>query len=121
MDTHDTRFDPRKRWSLTLNKPILPKIKEMILWSTMTQPLALPERAAFYEDSHILTQESALAKHNAWVAGELVTSQMIAVGRITPTQRKKIFSRVGNSDATTIGSSSQPPILGELNSSATRS
>ena len=57
----------------------------------MTRPLASPERAAFYEDSHILTQESALAKHNAWVAGELVTSQMIAVGRITPTQEEENF------------------------------
>lgn len=57
----------------------------------MTRPFASPERAAFYEDSHILTQESALAKHNAWVAGELVTSQMIAVGRITPTPEEENF------------------------------
>lgn len=57
----------------------------------MTRPLASPERAAFYDDSHILTQESALAKHRAWEAGELVTSQMVAIGRITPTQEEENF------------------------------
>jgi hypothetical protein len=57
----------------------------------MTQMLASPERAAFYEDSPILTQETALEKFARWEAGNLVTSEMVAIGDITPTPEEAVL------------------------------
>jgi hypothetical protein len=57
----------------------------------MTQMMASPERAAFYDDSAVLTQDEALSKFDSWWAGDLVTSDMVSVGLIEPTLEEQLL------------------------------
>lgn len=53
--------------------------------------MASPERAAFYDDSVVLTQDEALAKFDGWWAGDLVSSDMVPVGLIEPTLDEQLL------------------------------
>lgn len=53
--------------------------------------MASPERAAFYDDSTVLIQDEAVAKFDGWWAGDLVTSDMTAVGLIETTLEEQML------------------------------